>query len=794
MKGISSYISQAAAIITLLIGALILGSWILDGPASATDRPVKFNTGICLFLSAITLLMLDRKEPGLAAKIIAAVCSFLVLLIASLTLAQYIFGTSLGIDEFFWKESYPAVTTKYPGRMAALTSSIFILLSIALLLMRKKRFRLFIQVILLTGLAILSMIFLLYISRIGNERFSVLVPASLHTSFTLLLLYIAAFYCYPLRHLRFSFQKKMAGFFTFAILLLIVVFLSFRQNARRFADTANWVEHTNTAILQNLRIKSLAQDIESGTRGYVISGNEDFLDTYYKSIPAIHEAINQLRETTKNSPLQQLRIDTLEELVSSNIDVRKQMIELRRTGGFEAAERFFRTGIGLHRMNELLALIVAIETAEKQLLAKRKALNSVSIGSSTRVIVLFQLVTGLLLLAAFIIIYYNTRFRNRAEKEIRDLNENLEKKVEEKTQEVLKNEMHFRMILDNLLEGAQIIGFDWKYKYVNDAFLLHSKYGRSQLIGYTVMEKYPGIEQVPIFRVYEKCFKERVPIHLENEFVFPDGSIGWFELSFQPVPEGIFILSVDISDRKRAEVLLNELNKTLEKKATELQSSNTELERFAYVASHDLQEPLRMVSSFLHLLERKLEGQLDETSKQYIGFAVDGAERMKTLIQDLLQYSKVGTSKEAITAVDCNKVMGAVSNILALSIGETNAIVKVEKLPVIKAVEPQIFQLFQNLLTNALKYHSDAPPLIEVGCADKGGFHEFYIRDNGIGINPKFFDKIFIIFQRLHNKTAYAGTGIGLSICKKIVERHGGIIWVESAEGKGSTFYFTLPK
>ena len=255
--------------------------------------------------------------------------------------------------------------------------------------------------------------------------------------------------------------------------------------------------------------------------------------------------------------------------------------------------------------------------------------------------------------------------------------------------------------------------------------------------------------------------------------------------------------AVTVKPRSPGDILGNaivEMKSNLQKSTAELKTSNTELERFAYVASHDLQEPLRMVSSFLHLLERKLEGKLDESSKQYIGFATDGAERMKTLIQDLLQYSRVGTSKEAVSKVDCNEVIQSVISLLSLSIRETNATIHVHPLPVIKAVQPQMLQLFQNLIGNALKYHGPAAPQIEVGVAEKGDEYEFYVKDNGIGIDPKFYERIFIIFQRLHNKSDFSGTGIGLSICKKIVERHGGKIRVESEPGKGSTFYFTLPK
>ncbi len=356
-------------------------------------------------------------------------------------------------------------------------------------------------------------------------------------------------------------------------------------------------------------------------------------------------------------------------------------------------------------------------------------------------------------------------------------------------------EKQLRHTMDNMLEGAQIIGFDWRYLYINDSLARHAKYKKEDLIGYTVMEKFPGIENTEIYKVYKRCFEQRETIHLENEFTFPDGSTGYFELTFQPVPEGIFILSIDITERKLAEKAVLKSRQDLEKRAAELQASNAELERFAYVASHDLQEPLRMVSSFLHLLEKRMGETLDVTSRQYIDFAVDGADRMKNLIQDLLQYSRVGTSKESVSDVNCNQVMKGVTTLLTVAIAEQKATLNVRPLPVIRGVQPQIIQLFQNLVSNALKYHrEDVPPVIEVGYTEQDSCYEFYVKDNGIGIDPKFFDKIFIIFQRLHNKTEYSGTGIGLSICKKIVERHGGSIRVESEPGKGSTFYFTIPK
>ncbi len=252
--------------------------------------------------------------------------------------------------------------------------------------------------------------------------------------------------------------------------------------------------------------------------------------------------------------------------------------------------------------------------------------------------------------------------------------------------------------------------------------------------------------------------------------------------------EGAHVLETnrDITERKQAQ-------EGLARRSKELERSNADLEQFASVASHDLKEPLRTVASFVQLLQRRYEGKLDAQADEFIAFAIDGASRMQKLIDDLLAFSRVGTRGGEFQSVECEKALRAALQNLTVAIQESGAGVTAEALPTVRADVTQLVSLFQNLIGNALKFHGAEPPRIHVSAQRNGAYWQLSVRDNGIGIEPRHFDRIFGIFQRLHTRQEYPGTGIGLAICKRIVERHGGKIWLESEPGKGTTFYFTLP-
>jgi light-regulated signal transduction histidine kinase (bacteriophytochrome) len=249
----------------------------------------------------------------------------------------------------------------------------------------------------------------------------------------------------------------------------------------------------------------------------------------------------------------------------------------------------------------------------------------------------------------------------------------------------------------------------------------------------------------------------------------------------------VLLIAFDITDFK-------EIENKLQQQAFQLQRSNEDLEQFAYAASHDLQEPLRMVSSNVHLIERKIGQHLSSDIKEFMFYAIDGVKRMQDLINDILEYSRVERKGKEFSKIELDNVMRAVTFNLQKNITDNNVELIYPSLPAIKADYSQITSLLQNLVDNAIKFKSSKKPKIEIGFTEQKNKYTFFVKDNGVGIEKKYYDRIFIIFQRLNNRTEYPGTGIGLSICKKIVERHGGKIWVESVVNEGTTFYFELKK
>lgn len=347
--------------------------------------------------------------------------------------------------------------------------------------------------------------------------------------------------------------------------------------------------------------------------------------------------------------------------------------------------------------------------------------------------------------------------------------------------------------------GEGIFGLDihGKHTFVNPA--------AAQMLGYTVKEligrhshtlwhykksdgsSYPVVE-CPIYAAYKDG-----RVHHRDDEVFwrKDGTCFPVTYTSTPIIEdgnivGAVVTFRDITERKQAE-------EELKKLSDELARSNADLQQFAYTASHDLQEPIMVVAGFVNLLAKRYKGKLDEKADEFIEYAINGTKRMQVLIKDLLDYSRVGSTGKSFTPTDCLSALDKAVFNLQIVLKESGAVITHDDLPTVIADSSQLISLFQNLISNAIKFRGKEAPKIHISAKQKEGEWIFSFKDNGIGIDPKFSDQIFVMFQRLHTKKEYPGTGIGLATGKKIIERHGGRIWVESEPGKGSTFFFSIP-
>lgn len=348
-------------------------------------------------------------------------------------------------------------------------------------------------------------------------------------------------------------------------------------------------------------------------------------------------------------------------------------------------------------------------------------------------------------------------------------------------------------ILDTMREPLLILDVALRVKMANRSFYRTFRVKPEETENKLIFELGDGQWNIPKLRLLlDKVCVDDMPIEdFEVERDFAGIGRRFMILNarrIQPETDQPMILLAieDLTERK-------EIGRALELHAKELERSNADLEQFAYVASHDLQEPLRMVTSFTQLLAKRYKGKFDSDADEFITYIVDGAARMHRLINDLLAYSRLGSHRAEFAPSNCEEILAAAVANLGSAIEENGATVTHDPLPTVMADRDQLSRLFQNLLGNAIKFRAVDPPVVHVSARRNENEWLFSVRDNGIGMDPEHFERVFLIFQRLHGKGERSGTGIGLAICKKIVERHGGKIWIESQVGKGSTFYFTIP-
>jgi PAS domain S-box-containing protein len=663
------------------------------------------------------------------------------------------------------------------------------------------------------------------------------------------------------------------------------------------SERDGWVRHTHEVLgnLQQLLLEM--SSIESSSRGFVLTGEESYLESYRASIASLWQDEATIRILTADNPRQQRQLPVLEQLAAQRIHFAEEVSGLRRNKGLEAAADEVRSGRGDRIMKAFAAVVRQLQDEELRLLVQRDADAKLRFRETKTILILGSVLGLLTSAAAAWTLWRGSSKRGVAEEALRHSEDKYRSLIqgirdhailmlgpqgeivswnpgaermtgcthedivghhfssffppedikrgrlddilrlaaanglhEEQGRLVRKDGSRFivRSTFTALrdpsgnLHGFSVISVDLsesiesgaKYRGLLEAapdamvvvnpggeiVLLNLQaekqfgYRRDELLGQQVKNIIPeGFAERLIadrLRSADDALAQQIGAGIELTARRKDGSEFPIELMLSPLEssDGVLVTAAirDITTRKTAEAHLLQ-------KVAELNRSNEELGQFAYIASHDLQEPLRMVASYTALLSKRYKGKLDSDADQFIAFAVDGASRMHRLIQDLLAFSRVGSKgKELLDTSSEESLQQALQN-LGGAIEESGALVTHGRLPNVLADEMQLIQLFQNLVGNAIKYQRPGVPEVHIAATGNGGKKWiFSVQDNGLGIEAQYFERIFGMFQRLHKREEFAGTGVGLAICKKIVERHGGSISVESQPGRGSTFRFDL--
>jgi PAS domain S-box-containing protein len=557
--------------------------------------------------------------------------------------------------------------------------------------------------------------------------------------------------------------------------ILLVVCLAYREGSAT-VDAITWVAHTHEVLAGLEGLQADLADVRLNAVRYVSTGRPADLAAYQSSRDQIRQRLSRLRQLTSDNPRQQRRLSLLEQALAERVSFQESAISMRGPAGPVAALQFLWSDAARAAMAAMQKTIAEMAAEEKGLLLQRDT----EFNSSRRKAWLTLVSLGAIVLLLLGLVSYTL------ERDIR---------TRRWTHEALRQSAdEFHDLYEKAPCGYFSLASHGAFLQINATLLAWLGYRREEVVQITEFRHLLTPESAEMFESAFAGLKEHGRIdELGLDMVRKGSSVMPILLTAEAIRDSSDRYAAcrgtvfDITERKKSEEHVLSTVK-------ELKRSNDELQQFAYVASHDLQEPLRMVASYTQLLSKRYKGRLDSDADEFIAYAVDGSNRMQGLIQDLLAYSRAGTKGKVLHEISSENALKEALGNLRATIEESGAVVTQDSLPVITTDDMQLAQVFQNLVANAIKYHGAELPHVHVSARKNGGNEWiFSVRDNGMGISPQYFERIFVLFQRLHGREQFAGTGIGLAVCKKILERLGGRIWVESQPEQGSTFYFALP-
>ena len=615
-------------------------------------------------------------------------------------------------------------------------------------------------------------------------------------------------------------ERKVQAGFAFALALLSVIGVLSYQSLGRVREDAAQVARTHEVIASLRLLLSTVTDAETAQRGYTVTGDASFLEPYHQADRHLQSEINELRALISD-PGQKGRLDLVEPLLAQRMNSSREIIELRRAEGFEAARAATATGRGRVLQDRIRRLVADMVEAEEVLLHERDLTAERSSVLTRAVIVVGSVVGFGFVGVALLVIGQDFSGRARADAALRNANDQLEGRVLERTADLRRtneslheSRAQFETAFESLSEGLIVSALNGQLNWNRAAVAMHGFSSRAECLlqlpefgEIFELSTLDGVvlplDQWPLSRILRgeelRDLEIRVRrLHQDWQRIF---TYGGYQVRHEDGRALLAVVSIsDITERKRAEEEIRDLNAGLEQRVVErtaqLEAANKELEAFSYSVSHDLRAPLRAVDGFSQALLEDFGPQLPEEGQRQVRTIRECAQRMGTLIDDLLTFSRLGRqSLSKPVAVDMDRLVGeALEDLLPERQGRQVEI-RAARLPPSTGDNALLKQVWANLLSNALKYtRKRAPAVVEIGSVSEDGETVYFVRDNGTGFDMRYAPKLFSVFQRLHRVEDFEGTGVGLAIVHRIIRRHGGRVWAEAAVDRGATFHFTLPK
>lgn len=601
------------------------------------------------------------------------------------------------------------------------------------------------------------------------------------------------------------------GFFIAISIFSVLSFYVYRNNLAQL-ESAKLVSHTTEVLLATERLLDNLFEAEASQRGFIITGDEIFLNPYFAAIDSMNYHIRNLKALTSDNPIQQSSINELEPIIEKRLQIMDENLELRKEAGFEISKESLLSLTGKKLMTNIKTIIQRMQKLEDKLLVERRAQAALETDTFNATYFSAITIVGIILVGTFIVIYNNVLARDHSEKALIQYKNELEQMVEARTNELVKsNETLARNseLLNDMGKLSKVGGWELDMEnmiveWTDEVYRIHElepghKPSVAEGINYYAPEARPVIQEA-----VNLAITTGKGWNLELPFITSKGNQLWVRaIGNAEFKDGktvrVFGTFQDITEQKKTRDQIKKLNEELEKRVEErtaqLEYANKELESFSYSVSHDLRAPLRSINGYANALIEDHAPKLDDDGKRMLGIVINSAKRMGQLIDDLLTFSRLG--RQSLSKAEMNMddlVKQIVDELLAEENGRKIAL-EIKVLGKAMADTSMLRQVWLNLLSNALKYSKNKKKsIIEVGRLDGNiKTDTFYVRDNGAGFDMAYNNKLFGVFQRLHKISEFEGTGVGLALAKRIIDKHGGEIWAEAEVDKGATFYFSLP-